>query len=161
MCFHSIPGIPAPRVTWSRDGRLIDESFTTHATNGTTVRNELTVRTLDRSFLHSSFICTASNTNLTRPSSREVRVDMNFSPAHVLIENKLEPLVAGRPSEIICQTSGSRPPAHVTWYLDDQRIEGGAVSESVSGKLDHLYLLTVLYYVKDWIKKVKVRSGHK
>lgn len=119
-------------MIWSRDGRLIDETFTTLASNGSTVRNELTFRSLDRSFLHSEFVCAASNTNLTRPSTRAVHVDMNFSPAHVLIENKLEPLVAGRPSEIICQTAGSRPPAHVTWYLDEQRIDGGAVSESVS-----------------------------
>ena len=60
-----------------------------------------------------------------RPTSVAVHVDMNLAPAHVLIENKQEPLVAGRVSEIICQTSGSRPPAQVTWYLGDRRIEGG------------------------------------
>ena len=70
-----ITGIPPPRVTWSRGGRLIDDTFAV-LSNGT-VRNEITFRTIDRDFLHAELTCTATNTNLTRPVTNTVHVDMN------------------------------------------------------------------------------------
>ena len=48
----------------------------------------------------------------------------------VEISNKGDQMVVGRQSEIVCRSSGSRPPAHITWYLGGVRIEGG--TESVS-----------------------------
>ena len=49
----------------------------------------------------------------------------------VNIVNKVDRLVVGRESEIVCRSTGSRPPAHITWYLGGQRLEGGG-TESVS-----------------------------
>ena len=63
-------------MTWSRGGRLIDDSFHVLSVNGT-VRNEITFRTVDREFLHAELTCTATNTNLTRPVTTTVHVDMN------------------------------------------------------------------------------------
>ena len=82
-------GVPPPRVTWSRDGRLFDESYSLLA-NGT-VRNEITFRNLDRSFLHVEFTCTASNTNLTRPTTSTVHLDMNCKliPSAILFSRTL------------------------------------------------------------------------
>ena len=39
--------------------------------------------------------------------------------------------MVGEPSDIVCRSSGSRPPAHITWYLDGKRIEGGTESVSI------------------------------
>ena len=50
--------------------------------NGT-VRNELSLPSVDRSYLHDSLSCEARNTNLTRPVVTTVIVDMNFPPARV------------------------------------------------------------------------------
>lgn len=50
----------------------------------------------------------------------------------VEIVNKVDQLVVGRESEIVCRSTGSRPPAHITWYLGGQRLEGGDSTESVS-----------------------------
>ena len=44
--FFPSPGVPAPRVTWSRGGRLIDETF--HVLSNGTVRNEISFSTIDR-----------------------------------------------------------------------------------------------------------------
>lgn len=52
-------------------------------------------------------------------------------PVTVNIVNKVDRLVVGRESEIVCRSTGSRPPAHITWYLGGQRLEGGG-TESVS-----------------------------
>ena len=54
------------------------------------------------------------------------------APISVSIVNKGDQLVVGESSEVVCRSSGSRPPAHITWFLDGNRIEGGA--ESVSKK---------------------------
>lgn len=40
-------GVPPPRVTWSRGGRLIDETF--HVLANGTVRNEISFHAVDRS----------------------------------------------------------------------------------------------------------------
>ena len=55
---------------------------------------------------------------------------VSVAPVSVLIVNKGDQLVVGEASDVVCRSSGSRPPAHVTWYLDGQRVEGG--TESVS-----------------------------
>ena len=52
------------------------------------------------------------------------------APVTVNIVNKVDQLVVGRESEIVCRSTGSRPPAHITWYLGGQRLEGGG-TESV------------------------------
>ncbi len=127
-------GFPSPRVTWSRNGRPVDATFSQLA-NGT-VRNEVVFRGVDRSFLHDELTCAASNTNLTRPVSVTVHVDMNFAPVYVAIEKgagdetgEADPrrrLVAGQPAEIRCVTAGSRPPPVITWHLDGERIEGAS-----------------------------------
>ena len=44
-------GVPAPRVTWSRGGRLIDETF--HVLANGTVRNEISFHAVDRSGINS------------------------------------------------------------------------------------------------------------
>ena len=75
IIYNFTSGIPPPRLTWSRSGRLIDDSFTV-LRNGT-VRNEIQFRAIDRSFLHAEFTCTATNTNLSRPVTSTVHVDMN------------------------------------------------------------------------------------
>ena len=58
----------------------------------------------------------------------------SVSPVSVEISNKGDQLVVGRQSEVVCRSSGSRPPAHITWYLGGVRIEGG--TESVNNLLD-------------------------
>ena len=69
------PGNPLPRVTWTKSGRLIDETY--HILSNGTVRNEITFHNVDRSFLRTRLTCEASNTNLSRPISTTVDVDMN------------------------------------------------------------------------------------
>ena len=66
------------------------------------------------------------------------------APVSVLIVNKGDQLVVGEPSDIVCRSSGSRPPAHITWYLDGKRIEGG--TESVSFFFLQTFYSFEIYY---------------
>ena len=74
------------------------------------------------------------------------------APVSVLIVNKGDQLVVGESSDIVCRSSGSRPPAHITWYLDEKRIDGGTESVScifsISSSYVHLILLwdTVVHF---------------
>ena len=72
---NDLTGNPLPRVTWSKSGRLIDETY--HILSNGTVRNEITFHNVDRSFLRKRLTCQATNTNLTRPVTTTVDVDMN------------------------------------------------------------------------------------
>ena len=76
--------------------------------------------------------CEARNSNLTRPVSTSLHVDMNFPPTRVRIEPFESPdgrdngrLVAGREQKVTCRSSGSRPQAGITWYLDGRRLDEG------------------------------------
>ncbi|PSN53374.1 hypothetical protein C0J52_03821 [Blattella germanica] len=44
-------------------------------------------------------------------------------PLDVRILGASQPLSAGRRYDLLCQSSGSRPPASITWTLDGQRLE--------------------------------------
>ena len=53
--------------------------------------------------------------------------------------------MVGEPSDIVCRSSGSRPPAHITWYLDGKRIEGGTESVSFFFVLQTFYSFEIYY----------------
>ena len=55
----------------------------------------------------------------------------SVAPVNIEIVNKGDQLVVGHQSEIICRSTGSRPPAHITWYLGGSRIEGGTESVNI------------------------------
>ena len=54
------------------------------------------------------------------------------APIAVSIVNKDDQLVVGESSEIVCRSSGSRPPAHITWFLGGKRVDGGTESVSIA-----------------------------
>ena len=44
-------------------------------------------------------------------------------PLDVRITESNQPFTASRKYELICQSSGSRPPAQVTWWKDGRRLD--------------------------------------
>lgn len=44
-------------------------------------------------------------------------------PLDVKILGANQPLSAGRRYDLLCQSSGSRPPATITWWKNGQRLE--------------------------------------
>jgi hypothetical protein len=57
---------------------------------------------------------------------------LTVSPLEVTILGKSSRITAGRKYDLLCQSVGSRPPAHITWWLDDQRLE--SAKETVRGE---------------------------
>lgn len=68
-------GSPSPRVTWHRDGRLLDETFR-HEDDDLTV-NRLDLKRVTRDLLSAQLVCKASNTLLVPPTTAEIIVDVN------------------------------------------------------------------------------------
>ncbi|CAG2115294.1 unnamed protein product, partial [Medioppia subpectinata] len=111
---------PSPSVVWFHGSRLIDDSYTT-GPHGL-VRNELNVRHLNRTDFMSVLTCRASNTNMSEPVVSSVILDMNLKPLDVLIATPMRPLVAGMRTELQCRSTGSRPPAQITWWKHNHRV---------------------------------------
>ncbi|KAG8192242.1 hypothetical protein JTE90_014100 [Oedothorax gibbosus] len=125
-------GIPHPTVTWWRDSVLVDETST--QTSQGYVRNELPLPKLHRSDLLMTYTCQATNTNLTVPVSASVTIDINLKPLDVRITSIQRPFSAGRKVQLHCESSGARPRAELTWWLDNKRIQTSG-KETVSDNL--------------------------
>ncbi|XP_044744412.1 nephrin-like isoform X1 [Coccinella septempunctata] len=115
---------PPPIVTWSRNEVVVsNQSFVMPSGGSAYVRSELRITGLGRRDVHSELTCRASNNNKTPPLAATLHVDMNFGPLDVKILGANQPLSAGRRYDLLCQSSGSRPPASITWWKNGQRLE--------------------------------------
>ncbi|KAK7079664.1 hypothetical protein SK128_026615 [Halocaridina rubra] len=132
MCRAS-GGSPPPRVTWWEGESLLD--MTPDVTSLEQVTNTLVVTRLTRQDLHRTLTCQAANTNLTAPLIGTVSIDMNFPPLWVRLLGNREPLSAGRPYEVTCQTAGSRPKALITWTLDNLELKTHSEKTSHEGNV--------------------------
>lgn len=54
------------------------------------------------------------------------------SPLEVTILGKSSRITAGKKYDLMCQSIGSRPPAHITWWLDERRLESTKETVRVS-----------------------------
>ncbi|XP_022252394.1 nephrin-like isoform X2 [Limulus polyphemus] len=114
-------GKPPPSVTWWRNSVLIDNSF--RKTHDLQVRNDYVFQQLRREDLMTRLTCQASNNNITSPRIAHVIIDINLKPTEVFITSKHHHVSANRRFGIECQTTGSRPAAHITWWLGNLKIE--------------------------------------
>lgn len=53
-------------------------------------------------------------------------------PLEIELKIPKEPLTAGKRSDMVCRSSGSRPPASITWYIDGIHIKKVLVKNLVS-----------------------------
>ncbi|XP_015439743.1 PREDICTED: hemicentin-2-like [Dufourea novaeangliae] len=124
-------GKPTPKVSWHRNDTLVNDKTVT-VRNGVT-RSELVIKNLGRDDVHSVLTCNATNNNRSIPLSSSVYVNMTFGPLDVKIIGANQPLSAGKRYELVCLTSGSMPPAMVTWWRNEQRLVGSKETSSGDG----------------------------
>ncbi|XP_064469301.1 nephrin-like isoform X2 [Ornithodoros turicata] len=114
-------GKPRPVVSWWKDKRLVDNNFTVIG-DGRLARNVLEIDQLKRSDFLSVLTCQGANNNSTVSVSRSITLDMNLLPLDVAIQPPKEPLSADKEVELVCTSSGSRPPALLTWWKGGQQL---------------------------------------
>ncbi|XP_037080719.1 hemicentin-1-like [Pollicipes pollicipes] len=124
-------GSPPPTLTWTLNGRELDTA-TSIAVDGT-VRSDLEMSRVTRADLAAQLTCTAANTNLTTSKAVSVRVDMVLAPLVTQIRNVPLAVSEGRVYQVTCHSSGSRPPAAITWTLDDRKVTSGIVEKISAG----------------------------
>ncbi|XP_047356608.1 nephrin-like isoform X2 [Vespa velutina] len=124
-------GKPPPTVTWYRNNNFMNNK-TMNVRSGVT-RSEIVIKNLGRDDVLSELTCNATNNNRSLPLSSTIRLDMNFSPLEVKIRDANQPLSAGKRYELVCRTSGSRPPAIVTWWRNGQRLVDSKETTSSDG----------------------------
>ncbi|KAF5301892.1 hypothetical protein FQA39_LY10547 [Lamprigera yunnana] len=115
-------GKPEPSIHWWRGEKLID-SVDTRSGFASVRSNQLVIKGLQRSDQHAVFICQASNNNFSQPVSTSISLEIYFRPLIVEILTSNQPFSADRKYEIPCQTFGSRPPAKITWWMDNKELK--------------------------------------
>ncbi|XP_049962106.1 synaptogenesis protein syg-2-like [Schistocerca serialis cubense] len=124
-------GRPPPEIRWWRGERLLESR---ELPAGPRIRERLLLLPrLSRADLHATLTCQAVNSNLTLPAEARVSLDINFRPLSTTILSSEQPLTAGRRYEIACRTVGSRPPAVVSWWLDNTRLPASTDKVSADG----------------------------
>ncbi|XP_050354326.1 hemicentin-2 [Nymphalis io] len=124
-------GRPRPWIKWFRNELETDTPATT--LQGTSVRGVLRVGPLTRADVRATLTCRASNHLRAHPIETTLTLDMNFPPLSVHILGSNQPLSASRRYDLLCQSSGSRPPASITWWKNGHRINNAKETLSTDG----------------------------
>ncbi|XP_022665944.1 nephrin-like isoform X2 [Varroa jacobsoni] len=152
-------GKPRPAVTWWKDFRMIDDSYT-FVQSENVVKNVLEIEALTRSDALTGFTCKAANNNVTVAVSTSVIIDLNLKPQEVTIQPAERPISANKPFELTCTSTGSRPPAMLSWWRGDQQVRAGVVERS-SGSADAQSVLTFTPTIDDHGRIIACRAENK
>ncbi|XP_044574365.1 neural cell adhesion molecule 2-like isoform X1 [Cotesia glomerata] len=126
-------GKPPPSVTWYRGHKLISNK--PEVMREGVLRSTIIIKNLGRRDVQSELTCSANNNNRSIPLSATVRIDMTFGPLDVKIIGANQPLSSDKRYDLVCATSGSRPPALVTWWRDGQRLNDSNETTSNDGNV--------------------------
>ncbi|CAM1320456.1 Uncharacterised protein g7488 [Pycnogonum litorale] len=124
-------GKPTPIVKWWRGLNLLKTE--SEVGPGGVIRTELILDKLRRDQQDSRFTCEATNNNITQPPSTDITLDMNFKPLVVKISSSKEPLSANKKKKLFCESSGSKPPAVMTWWKGSRKLKMTEYMVSESG----------------------------
>ncbi|XP_069681580.1 neural cell adhesion molecule 2 isoform X2 [Periplaneta americana] len=124
---HVTGGRPPPEVTWWHNGRLLDSESETSSERYTI--NRLYVKGVTRLLLNAYLQCQARSSDLSPPVVKDAALDVYLKPRTVRITTPATaPLSAGKTHQLQCETSGSVPPARVTWLLDGEPLRDAPTS---------------------------------
>uniref|UniRef100_A0A1B6C275 Uncharacterized protein n=1 Tax=Clastoptera arizonana TaxID=38151 RepID=A0A1B6C275_9HEMI len=124
MSCHVAGGRPQPMVSWWHEGSLVDNISETTTDN--IVVNRLFLATVHRSLRGTQFECRA-NQEEARPLVKKVVLEVFLKPVTVKIVTPNEMLSAGKSRQLMCESTGSFPPAKVTWLLDGEPLKHAAI----------------------------------
>ncbi|KAG5886152.1 hypothetical protein JTB14_018530 [Gonioctena quinquepunctata] len=121
-------GRPKPTLTWWYNSTILDSVIDSSRASHTTV-NQLVISNTPRRFKKARFECRATSSDVAGYISREVPVTVFLKPNKVKIVSPNDLLSVRKSQNIRCETSGSHPPAKLTWLLDGRAIRNADVTE--------------------------------
>ncbi|CAH2092441.1 unnamed protein product [Euphydryas editha] len=118
-----LQGNPTPRVQWLQGDTVLATLAAGELQPSVSSRSlTLVISNATRAHLSSVYTCTADNTLLSPPQRASVKIDLYLRPLTVEILSREQPLSVGRKAELLCKSTGARPPAIITWWLGSKQL---------------------------------------
>ncbi|XP_044746121.1 hemicentin-1 [Coccinella septempunctata] len=121
-------GKPRPVVTWWHGNSLLDGVVDSSSNSFTTV-NQLFISHVSRELKGARFECRATSSEIAGHVTRIIPLVVYLKPNKVKIVTPNELMSNRKSQNIKCETSGSYPPAKLTWLLDGKSIKQSIVTE--------------------------------
>ncbi|CAG9860290.1 unnamed protein product [Phyllotreta striolata] len=121
-------GRPKPSLVWWFNGTILDSVIDSSRDSYTTV-NQLVITSTPRYLKGAQIKCIASSSEAAGYISREIPLTVFLKPNKVKIVSPNDLLSISKSQNIRCETSGSYPPAKLTWLLDGRAIRNAVVTE--------------------------------
>ncbi|KAF7281767.1 hypothetical protein GWI33_004282 [Rhynchophorus ferrugineus] len=121
-------GRPKPSLTWWLNNTVLDTVVDSSRNSLTTV-NQLVIKSVGRELRGARLECRASSSEIAGDIIREVPITVFLKPSKVKIVTPNDLLSSSKTRDIRCETSGSVPPAKLTWMLDGKPIRNAVVTE--------------------------------
>ncbi|XP_075972133.1 kin of IRRE-like protein 2 isoform X2 [Anticarsia gemmatalis] len=133
-------GKPMPRIRWWRDDKVI--ATLAPVDDGSRLSLlELRIPKLTRDYFEAVYTCTADNTVLVPPLRVNVQIQIYLRPLSVEILAREQPLSVGQPAELACKAVGARPPAVITWWMDERQMSPAAIQRNSDDKNETISFL--------------------
>ncbi|XP_075549839.1 nephrin-like isoform X2 [Dermacentor variabilis] len=129
-------GRPPATLSWWRESHRLEDVLVPGGDGTGDAASQLAVGPLGRRDLHAQLVCRASNNNISEPLSASVVIDLILGPTSVSIVGGTHSLEAGRPGQLRCVSSGSRPPAQISWWKGSQRLPATTTTTEAGGVID-------------------------
>ncbi|XP_049272039.1 nephrin [Rhipicephalus sanguineus] len=129
-------GRPPAALSWWRDSHRLEDVLVPGGDGTGDAASQLAVGPLGRRDLHAQLVCRASNNNISEPLSASVVIDLILGPTSVSIVGATPSLEAGRPGQLRCIASGSRPPAQLSWWKGSQRLPAITTTTDAGSAVD-------------------------
>nr|XP_022903613.1 nephrin isoform X2 [Onthophagus taurus] len=121
-------GRPRPSLTWWFNGSVLDNVVDTKKGAYTTV-NQLVISRLPREYKGGKLECRASSMDIADVIIREVPLIIYLRPNKVKIVTPNDLMSSAKTHTSKCETSGSYPPAKLTWILNGRTIKSSVLTE--------------------------------
>ncbi|XP_065211845.1 protein turtle homolog B-like [Planococcus citri] len=141
-------GKPVPRIDWYLEEKLLYGETEYRSSSKVTIKR-LTIPSLSRDYQSKKLSCHASNTNLVSPATRNIILNINLKPLFINITTKQDYLSAEKSFNIECRCYGSKPPAHITWWLGSRQITQVAKSSLTEGNMTDVSIISFRPLVED------------
>ncbi|XP_050561396.1 synaptogenesis protein syg-2 isoform X1 [Spodoptera frugiperda] len=133
-------GKPMPRIRWWRDDKVIATLAPVDDESRLSLL-ELRIPKLSRDYFEAVYTCTADNTVLVPPLRVNVQIQLYLRPLFVEILAREQPLSVGQAAELACKAVGARPPAIITWWMDDRQMSVAAIQKNSDDKNETISFL--------------------
>ncbi|KAK9707614.1 CD80-like C2-set immunoglobulin domain [Popillia japonica] len=121
-------GRPRPSVTWWHKNAILDNVVDTKKNSFTTV-NQLEIAQVPRSLKGAKLECRATSMDIAEDIVREVPIVVYLRPTKVKIVTPNELMSSAKTHTYKCETSGSYPPAKLTWQLNGRTITSAVITQ--------------------------------